>query len=383
MSWIFVEPGDVWSFRDGRPMLGGGGHITRSVFPPSPQTVQGALRSLLLGRSDVGWDAFREQSTDEARTLGKIIGHPGQGGRPASLGAFAMAGPFLAREDEKVVRYAPMPADVRQIKGDERAFVTLRPTRKRRFAADWPAPGLEPLWPETEDDVQSVEEPKWLGNGALDNYLLGKRFDALGASELFDREARLGIALDYERRRPIDGMLYQIEFLRPREGVGLLVWVGDGLGLPAEGTLRLGGEGRAGRYRTLKDQQVAAKAGLEKAVERLKVLFLTPAYFDGGWQPADGNSGWSQMLGGPVRLVSASLGRPQRLGGWDMAARGGRGWHKPINAYVPAGSVYYFETSEALSPPGGSVTHTPAGEPLPLDRIGFGQIAVGTWDWLD
>ena len=63
MSWMLIEPGDVWSFRDGRPLLAGGGSITRSLFPPAPLTVQGAIRSLILG-----WTAGKRRDRSSIST---------------------------------------------------------------------------------------------------------------------------------------------------------------------------------------------------------------------------------------------------------------------------------------------------------------------------
>jgi hypothetical protein len=54
-----------------------------------------------------------------------------------------------------------------------------------------------------------------------------------------------------------------------------------------------------------------------------------------------------------------------------------------MRAFVPAGSVYFFEADEALTPPLNPVCQTPSDEDLPLDRLGFGQIAIGAWEWLD
>jgi len=297
-----------------------------------------------------------------------------------------MAGPFLARAEDsnELVRYTPLPADVRRTKGHAPRYFTLRPTCHRAFGSNWPASGLFPLWPHQEENVEAPEEPEWLSESALDDYLNGSAFKGLKAKTLFDTEPRLGIALDYSCRRPIQGMLYQIEFIRPGAQVGLLVWLSDYVDPPAsQGTMRIGGEGRSAYYRIVTDKEVVVNAGLKKTTKRFKLVLLTPAYFDGGWQPRNGNTGWSKLLGKSVQLVATALGRPQRIGGWDIAARGGRGWHKPIRAYVPAGSVYFFEADQPMSPPSGSISQTPAGEDLSLDRLGFGQVVVGTWEWLD
>jgi CRISPR-associated protein Cmr3 len=385
--WLLIEPNDVWLFRDGRPFSAGEGHIARSIFPPTPLTVQGALRSTILGHSNVGWDEFREQTTEEARRLGQEIGHPASESHPASLGAFSMAGPFLARVTEsQIERCTPLPADVRRTKASDCQYFALQPTRGLAFEANWPVVGLFPLWSKYEQDAEAPDEPEWLTEGSLKDYLNGRNFSPLRAEMLFCAEPRFGVALDYSRRRPVQSMLYQAEFIRLEKGVGLLVGLGDGVSIPSpRGMIALGAEARSAHCCRVPDgkiRQVVADAGLEQPSERIKLVLLTPAYFDGGWRPKAGNEGWSKLLGFSVKLVAAAISRPQYLGGWDVAARGGRGWHKPMRAYVPAGSVYFLQADEPVTSVAGPVTHTPHSE-LPLNRLGFGQIAVGTWNWLD
>ena len=383
MTWVFIEPTDVWLFRDGRPFSAGEGHVARSIFPPTPMTVQGALRSLILGHSEVDWKDFQAQSTPEAQELGEVIGCPAGRGRSASLGNFLMAGPFLARwEEGQVVRYTPLPADVVR-HADEGYYFALCPAKGLPFKTEWPSAGLFPLWPEPTEEIEAPDPGGWLSEQVLHNYLQDKNFGPLEGEELFQSEPRFGIALDYKTRRPVEHMLYQAEFIRPRADpgseVGLLVRLGPGVALPAdEGLMALGGEARSARYRCLADSKVDVGAGMQTPVERLKLVFLTPAWFSGGWQPADGDAGWSRLLGSPVTLVAAAVGRPQHIGGWDIAIR----WHKPMYHYVPAGSVYFFEsTQKPISPPAGPVTETPDNQ-LPLGAQGFGQVAAGTWEWL-
>ena len=298
-----------------------------------------------------------------------------------------MAGPFLARWGMgQAVRYAPLPADVvRRADNDE--HFALQPARGVALKTEWPKAGLFPLWPGQTEEIEAPDLGGWLPEQGLDNYLQGRGFGPLEGEELFRREPRFGIALDYGTRRPVEHMLYQAEFIRPNASpsaeVGLLVRLEPGVKLPADaGVMALGGEARAARYRQLDDSQVSAGAGLRTPAERLKLILLTPAWFSGGWQPAGGNAGWSRLLGSPIRLVAAAIGRPQHIGGWDIAAR----WHKPMYHYVPAGSVYFFElsqgTRDSISLPIGPVTETPDKE-LSLSAQGFGQVAVGAWEWLE
>lgn len=375
MTWLFIEPTDVWFFRDGRPFPTGGGHTARGMFPPSPMTLQGALRSLVLGQSDVDWGAFR--SSIGVATSAVVA----QIGSPTHLGAFSMRGPFLARRTEHgVERLAPMPADAyvatRSATGEELTYAAFRPSRDTRFDANWPSVMLRPLWPPGSARKDAPSGNRWLPPDDLTDYLNGQEFGAL-SKPLFEREPRLGIALDYSRRRPNEGMLYQTEFVRPRPDAGLLVWLDPAITIPQMGWLALGGQARSARYEIVPENAVQLGAPPSQPTRYLKVLLLTPAFFEGGWGPH--NDEWHKILGvAGARLVAVALGRPLHLGGWDVAAGG----HKEMCAYVPAGSVYYFELDQPVGPLVGALTQTPPGA-LPHDRLGFGQVVAGTWRWLE
>lgn len=392
MSWIFLEADDVWCFRDNTPKLVGGSTVMHSLFPPTPSTIQGVVRSLILGESDVDWAAYRQQSTAAAQQLGTLIGHPASNEQEATLGQFSMAGPFLARREvDEIMIYAPMPNDVKRNKEQMEQLFTMQPSRAHHFDSNWPAEALSPLWLNAEES-ESLDGEQWLSGRNLRAYLQSNAFGKLDASVLYARESRLGIEIDYTVRNAAERMLYQTEFIRPSPGVGLLIWVANAIAsaISDQGTLRIGGEGRNAYYCTVPDTEViyptrfsSQQSTSQPSPSRLKLVLLTPAFFDGGWQPKAGDVGWSELLGASVSLVSASIGHPQRAGGWDIAARNGRGWHKPIVSYVPAGSVYYFETTEAVEPDRfHSITQTPTEQPLPLDALGYGQFALGTWEWL-
>jgi CRISPR-associated protein Cmr3 len=163
----------------------------------------------------------------------------------------------------------------------------------------------------------------------------------------------------------------------------LLLRLDDALSLPKkEGVLRLGGEGRPAYYRKVNAPSPSDGLNGQSKVERFKIVFRTPAYFDGGWRPSAEQGGWSAQLGVDAQLIAAAMARPHRIGGWDVAGRNGKGFAKPMYSYVPAGSVYFFESDQPVIPPKGPISQTPAGGSLSLTDLGFGQIVVGTWDWL-
>jgi CRISPR-associated protein Cmr3 len=387
MTWIFIEQSDVWLFRDGKPFSAGEEHRAHSLFPPSPMTVQGILRGMFLGHSNADWLAYREQRPNDAdvAAIAQQIGHPAfqrNGVTTApSLGTFSMAGPFLARrEEQRIVRFTPLPSDVVREKRVHGKHFALRPTKATSMITHWPHKALHPLWPEQEDDIEAPEGSFWLDESGLDAYLAEASFGVYTDEKLYTTESRFGIAIDYKmgRVRKDEGMLYQAEFIRTNKDVGLLVQLGSNVTLPAtKGILAFGGEARGAQYEVIPDNLIDHRAGVTSPTERLKIVLLTPAYLSEGWQPVAGN--WAKFFNGqPVRLIAASIGVPQRIGGWDVA----HNIPKAMRAYIPAGSVFFFESDQPIMPPAGPITETPVGE-QPLDRQGFGQIAVGTWHWLD
>lgn len=393
---LFIEPTDVWLFRDGKPFDAGSDHRARSLFPPNPTTLQGALRGKLFAMAGVSREDFVDQREVQAQVLAQKIGKPGE---PPP---FALRGPYLARREEngRIVCYLPLPADVVRV-GDE--LRVLQPLKETPFTFNEPlaacrrtlsraAPrsplfgGLEsppdvlsdnllgmgkslrPLW--TKTDKPSKEARGWLDVGSLRACLNGQaplprriKRDA----EFFTHESRFGVGIESGIKRPQEGLLYQVEFIRPRDNVGLAVEVVGEIYLPEPGMLALGGELRAARYekRAFELPDVCRPES-----DRFKVYFATPAYFDKGWQSAD----WNKRLDGDVTLVAAAVGRAQSLGGWDVA----NNWHKPMRRYVPAGSVFYFQANGRVEYNGQPVTDDESD-----GKIGYGQVLFGTWDYLD
>lgn len=380
MSWLFIEPSDVWLFRDSRPFAAGEGHGAVTIYPPAPFTVQGALRSWLLGQEIVDWRAFREQSDKAAQTMAVRIGHPPRAGVAGSLGAFSMRGPFRARlTGGRAEILYPTPLDIYHVeKGQWRA---LQPA-KTTAVMDWGA-GLSPLLPDPADpnDKPDEEPGATLTHDSFLDYLDGRRFGLLTGSEMTP-ESRLGIAMDYDAGRAADSMLYLAEFARlpsatGTERYGLLVEVDDAPGWPEQGVISMGGEARASLVRKLAAIEAPEPPAALASGESFKIVLLTPAWFDGGRQPQGGD--WASFFGAPaaanLRCVAAAVGRPLYLGGWD-AARGG---HKPLRGFVPPGSVFYFEAEQPVTPPE-AFTQTPPGE-LGFPNQGLGAFVAGSWEW--
>lgn len=359
---LIIEPSDAWLFRDGKPFRAGEDHWAGSRFPPTPLTMQGVIRSKILLDSDT--DLAQYARNPQATEVYKLIGSAGP-----NYGDLILRGPYLAKNDNGTwTRYYPTPADLLCDK-QSKVFCRLA-VRDTRLTANWPQDlNLYPLYPPT-DETEPVSG--WITAEALYAYLteniLPSPEQIVQAADIYTTEERIAIGLDRRVRRPRPHLLTEIGMVRLREGWALDIDIDiDVAGVPrwnSPGYLGIGGEARAGYYEVLEpDPQPTQPTPLP---ERFILYFATPTWFKNGWQPED----WSQWFsGGTVRLVAAVVNRAERIGGWDIVQG-----EKAMRAFVPAGSIYYFECD-------GNVTFS--GQPVTDDttdgQIGFGQVFIGQW----
>ncbi len=375
MMWqVFIEPNDVLLFRDGKPFVAGEDHRAKSLFPPTPFTMQGVIRSKVLFDSGVSPHDYAYAATPAAQGLIRRIGGVGSG-----YGQLQLRGPFVAKrnDDGSITRYFPLPADV--VKVNDR-FVVAKPLRNSPCHDNSPAT-VRPLWVRTHESIKEVHG--WLVEDEFKKYLAGQTdFCVTPESDLFVREPRLGIALDYKRRSTEEGMLYTMEFLRLREGIGFVLEV-DGIGVftPQRGFLQVGGDARTATYEVLQSPlpSVSSQNPLPK---RFKIVLLTPAWFSGGWKPRDDD--WGQFFNGAnVRLVAAAVPRAQSIGGAfaDDRQRSNHGnFQKTMRRFIPAGSVFFFDSDGSVTTSNKPFTETPDSEG-DFGQIGFGGAIVTSWDY--
>jgi CRISPR-associated protein Cmr3 len=279
------------------------------------------------------------------------------------------------RVGQEVQKLFPLPLDIARFQGTWRI---LSPRPDRRFSTNW-HPALQPVLPAEEGDPEKFE-PGWLLQEAFLAYLCGNEsgLDVRKNEEFFELEPRFGVQLNSGPKRPYAGMLFQVEFVRLALDIGLLVEV-DGVALAEAGLFQLGGEARAGRYVTIHTALDLPRDRWLKAdirPLRFKLYFATPAIFTRGWLPGwlDTTTLTGQYNGVAVQLIAAVVGKPQPIGGRDIAQRDRQ---RPIHRAVPAGSVYFFETQASSD----EVMNAFDGQCLSdLDaQIGFGLSYVGGW----
>lgn len=349
-----IDPLDTLFFRDGRPFTMGDDNWAVSIFPPSPGVIYGALRSLYFS-----WHpkelALAETEADPTSGLQITafywrIGSGGEGNP-----------------------YYPMPLDCVRLKHNRREphrFHLLTMSLLGNLVTNYPF-----TWLLTSQD-EEVEGPVGylIDHESLGNYLEGKRatFFGLDMNFYLSRELKVGIGRDAGTRAAEEHRLYRVEMLRLKD-MSLAVDY-QGLKLPEEGFLRLGGEGRAAVYTHVAGatEELPAPA----AGRYFKLYLATPAFFKGGWRPGWINpEGVGNYQGLKLKLLTAAVGKPLSIGGFDIK----RKQPKPMRKAVPAGSVYYFEILQGTMDDAVKVFHGHSISEY-REKEGFGLAFMGYLD---
>lgn len=335
---LFIEPIDVWLFRDGKPFDARSDHRAQSIFPPYPSVMQGVIRSHQLVVQNI--------DLSNANAIADAVG------TSTDFKKLNLRGPFLARWEgeqnaRKLKRYFPVPADVAP-QGDGYRTQKLKPRSRikgvQMSLPDDELPAL--LFPpddsrETEQNNSSKKElGSWMNEDELQKCLRGDKAITIETEDLFIRESRFGIGRNDATRTTEREYLYEVEFIRPCKNVGLYVEVNGYDGWASSDVMRIGGEGRGASYEKITAPalpSLAQKFPEGKLPAKFKVYFATPTYFKNGWLPES----WGKFFEVEPTLVAAAVNRYESIGGFDWAKND----HKPARRYVPAGSVYYFEAN--------------------------------------
>jgi CRISPR-associated protein Cmr3 len=359
---LFVlAPTDTLFFRDGRPYNqddDGLAHA-RSLFPPHPSTLTGALRAALaLGR---GWDGRSPWSGEILSTLGD---GPDMAGGSVRFGA-----PVLLRQAGDT--WEPLYPAPRMLVGGE-GYDLLRPGRP--LDCDLGRGVRLPIDPagRRRKPVGDV----WLTHAGL-ALVLDDRANELTADHvvpqraLWRPEPRIGLELERGKRTAKAGRLYAPVHVRLAGGVALgqpVTGIPEGW-VPA-GVVPLGGEHRTAVLDTIPSLPVPprtatfrpAPGGRRRCVT---LTLLSPACVGPEWLRPGSVDGWR------AEIVSACLGDPLPIGGWD--SRPGFRGPRPLRAFLPAGSTWFLRTPEDWTEP------CPHLGSEPDARHGFGRFALGTF----
>jgi CRISPR-associated protein Cmr3 len=356
---------DAWFFRDGRPYNHKESNQAdvESAFPPPARTLTGALRAALARAN--GWN-------------GRHRGWPAKvtdafGSGPNHLGNLQFSGPFLIQNGQSVW---PVPRHLLgfSTSGTWKPAAFLRPAAIKTMTDQGPLQLPEiALGQDKERNGLKPAETSWVTSICLEKILAGELplADGIHAPKsLWRGEPRVGLARDPLKLCVGEDSLYSPSYIRLCSSVAL----GIGLaGVPNQMNslpplFPFGGESRLAQCEPWKGDPLpkAPEAGTFKPnvggrVEFV-VILLTPGRFP------NPTSFFSD-----ARLISACVGKPVPIGGWDSL----NNEPLPLEPFHPAGSVWFCDApADAFHNRicvqhgrwiGGYTAH------------GFGQIVIGHW----
>ncbi len=391
---VFIEPTEALSFRTGRPFDAGENTLAESIFPPTPETIQGAIRAAIATH----WDTTK--TLDEVFQNKDIVDRIGS---RLDYGRFRITSFTLGRrkQNEGVIeRLFPPPASILETKDEQEnpVYLRLKPDKLDNVISNMPV-DMWCLLPNTsgiQTKGKFLGVNGWLTETGLRNVLhtnentvnLGQNLVRPG--NIFVRESRVGIGMQNSSKTTKDGFLYQSHMIRMQLDYGFVVDIHLSSNresgktnkpskeeyllteqleprlLPSQGWLTLGGEQRAARFYVLDEPMSALKSLHKEDYEQSEIgtlLYLaTPAYFENGWQPEH----WEAPL---VRPITAAINKYQSIGGWLLNTSNGGGENKCMRRCVPAGSVYFFDQPIQRTTP-----FTEYGW-----QIGYGTTMTGDW----
>ena len=321
---IIIEPIDTLFFRDGKPFSMGDQTAAFGIFPPYPSTVYGAIRTGIISQNQGLSSFYAGGMTDEIGTMAD-----------SSSASFKLKGVFPYKSDGDYL-YFPAPLDL--VTEDNKTAKRTEIKQDAPFSTNIKIDQY--LFPLEIEKATSVKE-YYITHIDFISYLNSARneFDIYHESTFCKVEYKTGIKIDSLTKTADEGNLYRVGMRRFKKDFCLACDLKGTPSLRKEGVLKLGGEGKTVRYHTSKFQLQDTKETVVKRIKEtgiIKIYFATPAIFEKGWVPDE------KMINGPdykLEFLTASIGSPVSIGGWDM----GKGGHKTMMRGVPAGSVYYLK----------------------------------------
>jgi len=313
---ILLTALDTLFFRDGKPFNRGEETWANGVFPPSPSVIYGALRSLYYtsNPSEIG-----QENTNQDVTKNLVINE-------------------IKIKDENQTFYH-CPYDVVH----EKISVRNKPKLLELKQGLVNTSSLLDYYLHFEKEVESING-FLLGSNFEEDYLQGKtpkRFRNL--EDFVSVEPKVGIGRDNRTQVATEGLLYRVGMVRLKNimievDFDLAGWI---LEVGSTGFLKIGGEGK-----TCSFEVVAASVNPIKipklSGDLFKIYFATPTILSNGkkgWLPSFLNEKlegyWNGMT---IKFLTAALGKPKLIGGFDMKEKR----PKPMLKMIPEGAVLYF-----------------------------------------
>jgi len=340
-----ITPNDTLFFRGGEPMEMSESHFQTSIFPPSPETFFGAIRtSVIAHKADGDFHGYISGVYNDTSWFREI-------GLREVPDTFKFTGPFLIKNNDILF---PAPANL-FIGADKKSLAIASPRFFNAIKYSSSVSGIMWIGPMGETGSKDWKPFKgYITLDGLNKYLKGAieslkleidfvRLDTELKEDdaLFKNEARTGIALKKQNLRTArSGHLYMTSHKRFAENVGITFILEGVSSLPDSFVMRLGGENRTVWCEKIEDIRIPS---YQENVEFLVTMMPIKVHGATDGIPVTEflDNDRHVILPGGVksRLISYAVNKPELFGGWDLTIQKS----KVMCQYVPAGSVFYFE----------------------------------------
>lgn len=344
MAIIRLTPLDTFFFRDARSFQAGEDAWAQGVFPPPPSVLYGALASAFYAYQSSFSLSDDTEENNKQRNL---------------LKDFKIIGIFISIDDGTIL--LPIPKDVVKIKdkneNEDEEEDNCKNKNTLLYLERKPSPLFSSL--QTEDILFSEQHTESVDGYVTDStykeILLKKSLNnKCYYSDLLISEGKTGIGRDKLTYTTNEGELYTMNMYRFNTEKCQIVVDYEGIELPKKGIIRLGSK-KAFAY-TTENISISTNDFIPPPPEEdmkdniFRLCFITPCIFQKGWIPhwLDENTLEGKVPNTNLRLklVTAAIGKPTLLGGFNMKAKNGKGFPKPMYKMIPEGSVYYFKILE-------------------------------------
>lgn len=326
--YLKIKPHDPLFFRMGRPFNSGEDSWANTSLFPNPSVLWGAICSLCMA------EGTPLEELEGSLKIEKIYLYNDED-KKALIPA-----PLDLSEDEKGNHYCEryeLQVDSGIISSSTLPYLTLS-------ESDGTTKGLENSF----IDLGSLVR----GFSMKDKSCI----DIVGSSEINVSDRKLGIKRDRGSLTSEEGRLYRLDLVQFLKNWSFLLKL-SGVkwdALKDKGLLRLGGEGKSAAYERLEKAPGPVKRYEENRRDELynkikesgyfKLLITSPAIFKNGWYPDFVESSEDGYWAAPgnscrLKLLAASTGRAEHIGGFDIRKR----VPKPMYRAIPAGSTYLFK----------------------------------------
>lgn len=358
---IKIDAIDTLFFKDGKPFSMGDETWAEGIFPPPPSVIYGALSSAILSSNPESFNLLTDISLFNDLIITDIF--------------YRVNGNI----------YFPMPFDIVYRKNKSKKEVkTERRTKKYKVKVLYGNPlnvlssiNSELRIIKTTDEVENLETAL-IGINKLNQYLNGflndEEFECIILDDHFIMESKVGIGRNNLTHTAEEAKLYRVGMRRPL-GLSIIVEIADSeLTKRLSKFIKFGAEGKIAKLSNLTDIYEPITVNKYDG-NKFKLYLKTPAFFENGWLPKwiNRESLVGEINGIKIKLITAFIGKPVSIGGFDMLKR----MPKPMRRAVPSGSVYYLEILKGSFEDAKNIFNNKSISEYGTQKYGFGISMIG------